>query len=85
MDTLFGIPMVNILEHMPVADEVRGALIAREGAFGDMLHLVEYLERMQDSGVHAIPAFERLQLSNEELAAMQVAAFEWSDSVARGA
>ncbi len=85
MDALFGIPMVNILEHMPVADEVRDALLAREGPFGDMLHLVEYLEHMQDSGIHAMPAFERLQLSGEDLAAMQVAAFEWSDNVAHSA
>ena len=85
MDTLFCIPMANILEHMPVADEVRAALLAREGAFGDMLHLVEYLEHMQDSAVHAVPAFERLQLSLADLAAMQVAAFEWSDGVTHGA
>ena len=83
MDTLFGIPMTNILEQMPVADEVRAALLAREGAFGDMLHLVEYLEHMQDSGADAISAFARLQLSNDDLLAMQLAAFEWSDSVAR--
>jgi EAL and modified HD-GYP domain-containing signal transduction protein len=84
MDTLFGIPMANILEHMPVADEVRVALLAREGAFGDMLHLVEYLEHMQDSGAQAVSAFARLQLSNEDLTAMQLAAFEWSDAVAQG-
>ena len=84
MDALFGIPMANILEHMPVADDVRAALLAREGMFGDMLQLAEYLERMRDRTDQAISAFERLQLSTEDIAAMQIAAFKWSDSIAQG-
>ncbi|HEX8956067.1 MAG TPA: HDOD domain-containing protein, partial [Burkholderiaceae bacterium] len=82
MDTLFGIPMANILEQMPVAEEVRVALLLREGMLGDMLHLVEYLERMHDSGEQAIEAFSRLQLTNEDLADIQLAAYVWSDAVA---
>ncbi|HEY8024780.1 MAG TPA: EAL domain-containing protein [Burkholderiaceae bacterium] len=85
MDTLFGIPMENILMQMPVAEEVSTALLAREGVFGDMLNLVEYLERLQDSGAQAMPVLQRLQISNEDLLGMQLAAFEWSDSIALGA
>ncbi|HEX7645632.1 MAG TPA: EAL domain-containing protein [Burkholderiaceae bacterium] len=82
MDTLFGIPMANILEQMPVADEVSVALLLREGMLGDMLHLVEYLERMHDSGEQAIEAFSRLQLTNEDLVDIQLDAYAWSDAVA---
>ena len=82
MDTLFGISMANILEHMPVADEVRLALLAHEGMLGDMLHLVEYLENMHDSGEEAIEAFSRLHLTNDDLADIQIDAYAWGDVVA---
>ena len=85
MEALFGIPMANILEQMPVADEVRGALLAHEGIFGDMLNLVEYLERLQGSGDSAMPVLERLHITNEDLFVMQRTSFEWSDSIARSA
>ncbi|MBV8666357.1 MAG: EAL domain-containing protein [Burkholderiaceae bacterium] len=82
MDTLFSLPMENILEKMSVADEVRVALLGREGLYGDMLKLSEYLERGQDYDALAAPILEKLALSSEELYELQVAAFEWSDSIA---
>ncbi|MBV8633757.1 MAG: EAL domain-containing protein [Burkholderiaceae bacterium] len=82
MDALFGISMADILEHMPVADEVRVALVLHDGMLGDMLHLVEYLEHMHDSGEQAIEAFSRLHLTNEDLAGIQLDAYMWSDAVA---
>lgn len=85
MDTLFGIPMENILMQMPVAEEVRAGLLAREGVFGDMLNLVEHLERLQELGAQAMPVLQRLQISSEDLLGMQLAAFEWSDSIALSA
>ncbi|MFI4939939.1 MAG: EAL and HDOD domain-containing protein [Burkholderiales bacterium] len=83
MDTLFGLPMEKILEQMPVVGEVRAALLTRQGQLGDMLKLVECLERMEESGSSLRPALRKLDLTSEELNEIQVAAFEWSESIAR--
>lgn len=82
MDTLFSLPMEEILRQMPVAVEVRSALLSREGMFGDMLMLVECMERMEESGPMLMPALEKLNLTNDDLYEVQVAAYEWSDSIA---
>jgi EAL and modified HD-GYP domain-containing signal transduction protein len=83
MDTLFSLPMEKILEQMPVIGEVRAALLTRQGQFGDMLNLVECLERMEESGPSLRPALQKLNLTSEDLVEIQVAAFEWSDSISR--
>ena len=85
MDALLGMSMETILEQMPVADEVRHALLEHDGVFGDMLNLVEYLEHMQEEGTQPLPVLQRLQITNEDLFGMQLTAFEWSDSIALSA
>jgi len=85
MDTLFGISMETILEQMPVAAEVREALLARSGIFGEMLKMVEFLQRPKESDALLKPTLNKLHLSNEDLYEIQVAAFEWSDSIALAA
>jgi EAL and modified HD-GYP domain-containing signal transduction protein len=85
MDTLFGSPMEKILEQIAVVDEVSNALLYRNGLYGDMLKLAEYMERLEEADPLLIPTLQKLQLSSEELNAMQLAAFEWSDNVTRNA
>lgn len=82
MDALFGSPMEKILEQITVPDEVKEALLYRSGTYGELLRLAEYTE---GSGQILPPALERLQLTSEELYAMQLAAYEWSDSISRAA
>jgi EAL and modified HD-GYP domain-containing signal transduction protein len=84
MDTLFSSPMEQILEHITVTEEVKDALLQRTGIYGEMLQLAEYIERIDDTGPMLPPALKKLHLTSEELYAMQVAAFEWSDNIARG-
>lgn len=84
-DTLFGLPMEKILERLSVADKVREALLSRSGIYGDMLKLVEYIERIEETCPLAAELLKRLQLSAEELYTLQLAAFEWSDAVSRNA
>lgn len=85
MDTLFGLPMEEILQQMPVAAEVRAALLAREGLFGDMLRVVEYTERAQESAPLLVDALVKLNLTNDDLMEVQIAAYEWSNSIATAA
>ncbi|WP_136414369.1 MULTISPECIES: EAL domain-containing protein [Oxalobacteraceae] len=83
MDTLFSIPMAEILEQVAVVDAVSDALLHRRGDFGDMLKLAEHMERIEEAGQMLDDLVERFRLSSEELYKLQVSAFEWSDNVAR--
>lgn len=81
MDALFGLPMERILTELSVADEVRDALLLREGIYGDMLKLAESVEHLKEAGPQVSALLHKLNLSSEEFYALQVAAFEWSDSI----
>ena len=83
MDTLFGIEMAEILTQIPVIDEVADALLRRSGFFGELLHLAECIERMEDKEGQVAPALRQLALSTEDLVELEVAAFEWTDTVVR--
>ena len=83
MDTLFCIPMHDIVDQIPVIDEVRHALLVRGGFFGELLRLAESIERMEDSEDEVMPALNSLSINGDDLAELEVSAFEWSDKVVR--
>jgi EAL and modified HD-GYP domain-containing signal transduction protein len=84
MDTLFGMPMTDILQQIPVIDEVSGALLKRTGFFGDLLKLAEAIEQMEAGEADVVlPSLKQLAMSSDELVEMEMAAFEWSDTVVR--
>jgi EAL and modified HD-GYP domain-containing signal transduction protein len=84
MDALFGIPMEKILEQMTVAEDVRQALLSREGAYGELLKLAEYVERIGDDVRLVAPTLSKLHLSVEEFSDLQLDAFQWANSVSAG-
>ena len=83
MDTLFGIPMTEILSQIPVGEDVSQALQHRAGFYGDLLKLAECVERLEDLGDHIVPTLRDLAMSTDELVELEMAAFEWSDNVVR--
>ena len=83
MDALFGMPMTEIVQQVPVSEEVAEALLKRTGFFGELLRLAESIEMMDEGGQQVAPALAELALSADELGELEVAAFEWSDNVAR--
>lgn len=83
MDTLFGIPMAEIVVQIPVIDEVANALLHRSGFFGELLRLAECIERMGDKQDQVMPTLRELAISTDELVELEMAAFEWSDTVVR--
>jgi EAL and modified HD-GYP domain-containing signal transduction protein len=83
MDTLFGIPMSEILAQIPVIDEVQDALMFRGGFFGDLLKLAECIEQIEDMEHKIVPTLRDLAVSTDELVELEMAAFEWSDNVVR--
>ncbi|WP_426111793.1 EAL and HDOD domain-containing protein [Massilia sp. PWRC2] len=82
MDALFGMKMEVILEQIPVIDEVKDALLSRSGFFGELLKLAEAIEQMDGDDL-VVPALKELAISSDELVEFEVAAFSWSDSVAK--
>ncbi len=83
MDTLFGMPMAEILAQIPVNDDVSQALLYRDGFYGDLLKLAECIERIEEMEAHIVPALRNLAMSTDELVELELAAFEWSDNVVR--
>ena len=83
MDTLFGMPMPEIVAQMPVTDEVKQALLERTGFYGELLQLSESIERIEEMEEQVMPALHHLALSGDELADMELEAFSWSDTVVR--
>lgn len=81
MDTLFGQAMNEILAQVSVVDEVSDALLYRTGFYGDLLKLAEYIERIEQTGALLIPTLCKLGLSIEDLYALQLNAFEWSNNL----
>ena len=84
MDTLFGLPMEKILEQIAVIDEVSNALLERKGIYGEMLKLAEYVERIDETSPLLLQTLEKLQLAIEDLYSLQLAAFEWVDTISYG-
>jgi EAL and modified HD-GYP domain-containing signal transduction protein len=82
MDVLFGIPMVDIVEQIPVSDEIHKALLKREGFFGELLKLSEHIEQA-DGADFVLPALKGLAISGDDMVEMEMSAFQWSDSVVR--
>jgi len=75
-DALFSIPMGDILDNVELADDVRAALLYREGTFGVMLGLVERLEKA-DAGKQFTAALKRLGLTSKQVREIELEAFDW--------
>lgn len=80
IDTLFFMPMAEVLEKINVVDEVRDALLHRRGPYGDVLLVVERLER----GTPLLPSeLAQIGLNGQELNRLQLNAFEWANKIAQ--
>lgn len=79
MDTLFGIPMTEVLQKITVYNEVSLALLERKGIYGELLLLVEMLEQLAQPELppRLLPMLEELDLAVEDLCRLQQEAFAW--------
>jgi len=75
-DALFSMPMADILDNVELADDVRAALLHREGTFGTMLVVVERLEKA-DTGRQFTAALRRLGLTSKQVREIELEAFDW--------
>lgn len=83
MDALFCVPMADLVEQIPVSEEVSQALLGRTGFFGELLRLAESIEQMEDGAGAVLPTLRALADSGDDLVELEMAAFEWSDKVVR--
>jgi EAL and modified HD-GYP domain-containing signal transduction protein len=83
MDVLFGIPMADIVEQIPVSDEITNALLRRSGFFGELLKLAECIESPDSQDDSVLPSLRGLAISGDDMVELEMAAFQWSDSVVR--
>ena len=81
-EALFSMSMRDILATVDVADEVSSALLEREGEFGDMLNVVEILEKAK-SGKALTAALRNLDLTIKDVRDIEMAAFEWVNELAQ--
>ena len=75
-DALFSIPMCDILDNVEVADDVRAALLGREGQFGTMLRIAELLEAA-DGSRKLTSALRKLGLTVAQIREIELEAFDW--------
>ena len=77
-DGLMGAPMEEVLESLPFSDEIRSALLRREGPKGDLLTAVLAYERGEFPTAPAVPAAPGASLSGAYRSAL-----EWADEAHR--
>lgn len=80
MDTLLGTPMPEVLAQLNVSDDVRDALLDRSGRLGNLLTIVEAIERNDHDTVARCLA-EGKPCSLSELPPIQVAAMAWGNGI----
>jgi EAL and modified HD-GYP domain-containing signal transduction protein len=80
METLFSMPMAEIVRQIPVVEEISEALLERQGYYGDLLALAEALER-RDPPAMLLPMLSKFHLDCGDLYLLQAEAFEWSNNV----
>jgi c-di-GMP-related signal transduction protein len=80
VNALLAAPLAKILGTLPVADDVRRALLAREGELGALLALVEALEVSDLATIER--ALDRVPgLDHRQVIGLQVEAMRWADLI----
>jgi EAL and modified HD-GYP domain-containing signal transduction protein len=82
IDTLFGMPMAEVMDVLAASDDVREALLERSGPFGELLVLVDMLEREETETARLEQLLDQLDLSPARLGQLQMSAFKWVSGLA---
>jgi c-di-GMP-related signal transduction protein len=79
MDAILGLPLAEVLAEMPVAEEIKAALLEDRGAFGPAYRLIRAYERAQWDEV--TQAAQQLQLGDEDLARFYQESIAWTGQI----
>jgi len=75
LDALYGIPIDDLVRRLHLSESVSTALVGREGPFGELLCLVEHMERLEIG--EAMDQVQALQMTREQVLEAQRKAFAW--------
>lgn len=79
VDTVLGIKMEDVIKQFSLVDEVKEAVLRREGLLGDMLAVIEKVENGDFSAVGDI--LSRIGLTVNDLNKAQFEAIQWAASL----
>jgi c-di-GMP-related signal transduction protein len=80
LDALLAMPIADVIEPLRLPDDVRKALLEREGPLGHLLRIAEALESSDDLSVSELLAAGD-PCSTGELPQLQIAALSWSNTL----
>ena len=75
LDTLYGVPIEDLVKRLHLSENVSTALVGRQGPFGGLLRLVEHMERLEID--EAMDEVEALGMTREQVLEAQWKAFAW--------
>ena len=71
MDTVFGVELEEILQHLNISEEVELALLYKEGRLGEIYQLVEDIEEFNTEAIHEFERKYHLEMEAIELIALE--------------
>lgn len=79
VNVLFNVPMEEVVEHCNLTDDVRQALLTREGELGLLLSLTEHIERSDFVSLSSM--VPQVRLSFEQIQDAHLAAIKWTNQL----
>lgn len=79
LDRLVGMPMEQVLENIPLSEQVTEALLRRQGIYGPFLTLAEACEQGNHTAIGAVA--DSLFVSAEQVNQAHMAALTWAKSL----
>jgi EAL and modified HD-GYP domain-containing signal transduction protein len=83
LEAVLEIPMPRIVEELSLGNDIRAALLHREGRLGDYLTLVECVECLDTDCLNG--KLQTLSLSLDQLTAAEIDAMSWANSIGKEA
>jgi c-di-GMP-related signal transduction protein len=75
LDTLYEVPIEDLVRRLHLSERVSAALVGREGRLGALLRLVEHMERLEVD--EALDQVRALHMTREQVLEAQWKAFAW--------
>lgn len=79
IDAFFERPMSHILEELPLSEDIKRALVANEGIFGQVLHFIQCYEKGEWENMFGIS--DHIDLNQESIPQLYFNAITWADTL----
>ncbi|HEY3433602.1 MAG TPA: EAL domain-containing protein [Rhodocyclaceae bacterium] len=81
MEVLLDIPLAKVAEELNLSDEIRAAILEREGYLGRLLALNEAVERYDVKAIDGL--LVELSMTLEQLTVVEVEAMQWAENIGK--